>query len=116
MILSLFVFVVFTMGHFVLACLALYFHLFSFLFSIMITSLGEERAGLCASRSFVCLFCTRQFMSFFSSSWCQRLAAACDCGTPLTFPLTFLYSVHHAGNIALKTSRHLFLSDTLSGL
>ena len=27
-------------------------------FSIVITSLGEDRAGLCASRAFVCLFCT----------------------------------------------------------
>ena len=30
----------------------------SFLFGIVITSLGEEGAGLCASRTFVCLFCT----------------------------------------------------------
>ena len=28
-------------------------------FSIVITSLGEEGAGLCASRAFICLFCTR---------------------------------------------------------
>ena len=27
-------------------------------FSIVISSLGEEGAGLCASRAFVCLFCT----------------------------------------------------------
>ena len=27
-------------------------------FSIVITSLGEEGAGLCASRAFVCLLCT----------------------------------------------------------
>ena len=27
-------------------------------FSIVITSLGEEGAGLCASHAFVCLFCT----------------------------------------------------------
>ena len=25
----------------------------------------EKRTGLCASRAFVCLFCTRQFLSFF---------------------------------------------------
>ena len=31
---------------------------FFILFSIVITSLGEEGAGLCASRAFVCLFCT----------------------------------------------------------
>ena len=59
-------------------------------FSIVITSLGEEGAGLCASRAFVCLFCTRLFVSFFSSSWCQGLAAASDCGTPWTFLLTLL--------------------------
>ena len=27
-------------------------------FSIVITSLGEEGAGMCASRAFVCLLCT----------------------------------------------------------
>ena len=71
-------------------------------FSIVITSLGAEEAGLCASRAFVCLFvcfvrvsflpCSHplgQFLSFFSSFWCQSLAAACDCGTPCTFLLTF---------------------------
>ena len=52
----------------------------------MITSLGEEGAGLCASRAFVCLFCTLYFfLSFFSPSWCQ----ASDCCTLLTFLLTF---------------------------
>ena len=44
----------------------------------MITSFGEEGAALCACRAFVCLFCTRQFLSFFSSFWYQGLAAACD--------------------------------------
>ena len=44
-------------------------------FSIVIDSLGEEGAGLCASRAFVCLVCTCKgffFLSFFSSSqkWC----------------------------------------------
>ena len=32
---------------------------FSVLFSIVITSLGAERAGLCVFRAFVCLFCMR---------------------------------------------------------
>ena len=31
----------------------------SVMFSIVIPWPGKERAGLCASRSFVCLFCTR---------------------------------------------------------
>ena len=30
---------------------------FFFTFNIVIASLGEEGAGLCASRAFVCLFC-----------------------------------------------------------
>ena len=54
-------------------------------FSIEITSLGEERAGLCAT--FICLFCTHWFLSFLSSSWCQGLAAACDCDTPMDFSI-----------------------------
>ena len=33
-------------------------------FSIVIISLGEEGAGLCASRAFVCLFCTCYFCHF----------------------------------------------------
>ena len=62
---------------------------FSVCFSIHITSLGEEGAGLCASRIFVCLFCACIFLSFFSSSWCRVLAAVCDCGIPCSFLLTF---------------------------
>ena len=59
-------------------------------FSILITSLGEEGAGLCVSRTFVCLFAC-MFLSLFSSSWCRGLAAVCDCGIlPYTFLLTFL--------------------------
>ena len=58
----------------------------------MITSLGEEGAGLCASRVFVCLFCTCEFLSFFFSSLCRGLAAVCDIGTPWTFLLTFFFS------------------------
>ena len=41
---------------------------FSVSYSILITSLGEEGAGLCASRTFVCSFCACMFLSFFSSS------------------------------------------------
>ena len=59
----------------------------------MIISFGEKRAGLCDSRAFVCLCCTRQFLSFFSSSWCRGLVVACDCSTPWTFLLTFLIFV-----------------------
>ena len=37
---------------------------FSVCFSILITSLGKEGAGLCASRTCVCLFCGCVFLSF----------------------------------------------------
>ena len=56
----------------------------------MITSFGEERDDRYASRAVVWLFCTRYFLSFFSSSWYRWLATACDCGTPWTCILTFL--------------------------
>ena len=38
---------------------------FSGCFSILITSLGEEGAGLCDSRTFVCLFYTCMFFVLF---------------------------------------------------
>ena len=38
---------------------------FSVCFSILITSHGEEEAGLFASRTFVCLFCACMFFVFF---------------------------------------------------
>ena len=31
-------------------------------------------------------------LSVYSSSWCLEWAAACDCGTPWTFLLPFLYA------------------------
>ena len=59
----------------------------SLVFSIMITSLREEGAGLCASllHLFVC-FVRVSFCHF--SSWCSGVAAVCDCGIPWTFLLT----------------------------
>ena len=42
------------------------------------------------------------FLSFFSSSRCQVLAAVCDCGTLWTFPLTFFFNLSFA-------IRHLIL-------
>ena len=61
---------------FVLVCVCV---CVSVMLSIVITSLGEERAAFRAS---VCLFCMRQVLSFFPSSWCLGLVAACDCDTP----------------------------------
>ena len=57
-------------------------------FSIAITSHGEERANLSAFRTFV-RFALIWFLSVSSSSWCLGRAAACDCGTPWTFLLSF---------------------------
>ena len=64
----------------------------------MITSLGEEIADkqcLYASCTFVCLSYMRYFLSCFASSWCQRLAAACDSGTPWIFRLNVLIPTKH---------------------
>ena len=69
--------------------LARCFHVFSVLFSTVITSLGEESAGLYASRTFVFLYCPHYFFVLFTSSWCWGSTADCDCGTPWTFHLTF---------------------------
>ena len=70
-----------------LSCLALCFCVFfSVLFSIVITSLGLGK------RKLVCMLLMHLFVYFahinfcpFSSSWCQGLTAACDCGTSWTF-------------------------------
>ena len=73
-------------------------HVFSVLFSIVIPSLGEERAGLYASLAFVCLSGIRYFFVFISSTCCVYVwvgwgaggsAADCDCGSPWTFHFTF---------------------------
>ena len=53
-------------------------------------------AGLCSSRAFVCLFRMRYCLSFFSSSWYQGLAVACDYDTTWTFLLTLLRLVWNA--------------------
>ena len=54
-------FVVLTAGHFMLRLTLLLVLMVSVLFSIVITSPAEERAG-----TFVCLFCTRYFPFLFS--------------------------------------------------
>ena len=58
----------------------------------MITSLGEEGAGLCASRAFVCLFVLYVLVFvIFLFLLVLGVASVCDCGTPWTFLLTFWY-------------------------
>ena len=55
----------------------------------MITSLGEEGAGLCAFRA-LCLFILHALMFVvFLFLWCEGLAADSDCGTLWSFLLTF---------------------------
>ena len=75
----------------------------SVLFNIVIISLGEERAGLYASRAFVCLSCMRYVLSFFSSPRCQGLGAARDWGTHWTVHVTvffffFFFIIHKVCN------------------
>ena len=51
--------------------------------------LGKESWFVCFSCA--CLFCSWRFVFYFfsSSSWCQGLAATCDCGTLWTFLFIF---------------------------
>ena len=84
----------------------LLFSCFSVLFKLVITSLGEERPALGAPRSFVCILCTRTFLSFFFSSCFQWLAAACDCGTPWTFLLTLFILFHLAHVLQVGLDGH----------
>ena len=62
-------------------CRALCPRVYTFLLALWSPQLGKM--GL-VYVLLVCLFVC------FSSSWCQWLAAVCDCGTPWTFLLTFL--------------------------
>ena len=81
-------------GFYYRACLALLFVLVIFSpFSIVITSLGEERESwpMCFWCILFVYFARVEFLSFFGPSWCQMFATAYDCGTPWTFLLTFLY-------------------------
>ena len=57
-------------------------------FSIAITSLGEERANLCAFRTFV-RFVLVLICRFPLPLGVSEGAAVCDCSTPWTFSLAF---------------------------
>ena len=63
---------------------------FSVLFSIGITSLTEEGAGLCASRAFVRLFSTRQCLSFFFSLLVSGVGGGSWLWHALDFSINFL--------------------------
>ena len=80
-------------GRFFLSFALFYFVLVFFNpLSIAITWLGEERVNLSAFL-YVCSICTCLVLSVSSSSWCLERAAACDCGTPWTFSLTFFSKI-----------------------
>ena len=74
-------------------CLALCYFVFASinLFSIAITSLGEERANLSVFHTLF-LICACLVLSIFSSSWSLGRAAVCDCSTPsLSFFFFFFF-------------------------
>ena len=88
---------VYSTRRFVLCPTLCYFVLVIFSpFSIVITSLGEERANLSAFRTFV-RFVLVWFLSVSSSSWCLGGAAVCDCSIPRTFFLPFLERLNYCG-------------------
>ena len=60
-----------------------------FPFSIVITSLGREGAGLCASRTFFVCFVGFVFVFFL---FLLVSAAVCDCGTSWACLLTLFYN------------------------
>ena len=73
-------------------CLALCYFVFAFinLFSIAITSLGEERANLSVFHTLF-LICACLVLSILSSSWSLGRAAVCDCSTPSLFFFFFFF-------------------------
>ena len=58
-------------------------------FSILVTLLGEEGAGLCAHVHLFVSYAHVNLCHFFSSSWCRGLAAASACCSSRTFLFTF---------------------------
>ena len=68
-------------------------------FSILITLLWEEGAGLCAYRAFLFVSYAHIYLCyFFSSSLCRELTAASVCGSCLTFLFTFLYEYFNSSH------------------
>ena len=55
------------------------------------------------------LFCACWFLSFFSSSLCQGMAAACSCGAPWAFLLTFLRHVQDSQFIHVCLKAFIFV-------
>ena len=59
-------------------------------FGILIALLGEEGAGLCVCRAFVCYLCTGWSVSLFLFLLVLGLAVTSTCGSSCTFLFTFL--------------------------
>ena len=100
-------FVVFTTKRFVLSHALLFafecfFFLFFFQSCLAFWSPRLEKRELVYV---LLVLCTRLFLSFFSSFWCQGLAATCDCGTPLTL---LLYFIHRLTKLPFRV---LFTTD-----
>ena len=74
------------------------------------TSLGEEKAALCAFRAFVCFARVDLCLQVSSSSWCQELAATCNCGTPWTF-LSLPSFINPAGSGNILSWRLIIIYD-----
>ena len=68
----------------------LFVYVFFCPFSILVTLIREEGAGLCVYRAFS--YAHGNLCHFFSSSWCRGLAAASACGASWTFLLPFCYA------------------------
>ena len=76
------------------ACFFFFFFVFSVLFSTVITSLVEERAGLCASRAYVFIFyflffCLFSLHASISVLFLFLLVSGIDCGLWLWHSLEF---------------------------
>ena len=61
----------------------------SVLFSILISSLGEGRAGLCASRDIICLLSRLKFCHFFFLLFLLVSGVGCDLWHALDFSINF---------------------------
>ena len=83
------------------SCLKVFPCSLSLCFFILL-ALWSPRLG---KRVLVCVLLVHLFVLsvFFSYSWCRGLAAVCDCGTPWTFLLIFLW------RLILDLPRHLRL-------
>ena len=88
--------------------LALLFVLVLFFYSVR-SAMWSSRL---AKRELFCVLLVHLFVYFarvnvcpFSSSWCQGLAAACDCGTPWIFLLSLLLQNR---NVSLQVPRNMY--------